>query len=231
MLDANASIGIQNISEEFNVAYEPAVRSDDRFTGRSSGGLAILWRRNINCKVYPVSFSSRTSGLKLVNGDFVYLLLNIYAFCDYGNTESLINYKSHMAELSSICTNESFTDVIIVGDFNGDPNKGRFYTELANLINAHGYLVSDVDRLPLDSYTYVSANTSAGSSWIDHVVVSRSNLVTNHKIFYGSTFYDHIPLYFEAIMNIQVDGYYLEKPPTEVTNIRQIDWEICRSFR
>ena len=49
MLDANASIGIQNISEEFNVAYEPAVRSDDRFTGRSSGGLAILRRRKSNC--------------------------------------------------------------------------------------------------------------------------------------------------------------------------------------
>ena len=63
-----------------------------------------------------------------------------------------------MAELSSICTNESLTDVIIVGDFNGDPKTGRFYTELANLTNAHGYLLSDVDRLPLDSYTYLSAN-------------------------------------------------------------------------
>ena len=74
-----------------------------------------------------------------------------------------------MAQLSNICTNESFTDVIIVGDFNGDHMKGRFYTELANLTNAHGYLISDVDRLPLDSYTYLSDNTPAGSSWIDHM--------------------------------------------------------------
>ena len=49
-----------------------------------------------------MSCSSRTSDLKLVNGDSVYLLLNAYAFCEYGNTESLISYKSHMAELSSI---------------------------------------------------------------------------------------------------------------------------------
>ena len=55
------------------------------------------------------------------------------------------------------------------------------------------------------------------------MVVSRSKLVINHKICYGSTFYDHIPLYFEAIMNIQVYGNYLDKPPTDVTNIRRID--------
>ena len=88
-----------------------------------------------------MSFFNRTSGLKLVNWECVYLLLNIYAFSDYGNTESLMIYKSHMAELSSICVNESFTDVIIVGDFNSDPNKGRIYAELTNLTNTHDYFV------------------------------------------------------------------------------------------
>ena len=44
MLDANASIGIQDICEYFNVAYVPAVRADDRFTGRSSGSLEVLLR-------------------------------------------------------------------------------------------------------------------------------------------------------------------------------------------
>ena len=113
-LDANTSIGTQNISEEFNVAYVAAVRADERFTGLSSGGIVNLRKRNIYCKVYSVSYSSRTTGLKLVYEDSVYLLLNIYAFCDYGITESLINYKLHIAELSSICTNGSFTDVIIL---------------------------------------------------------------------------------------------------------------------
>ena len=211
MLDANASIGIQDICEDFNVAYVPAVRADDRFTGRSSGGLAILWRRKIICKVYPVSFSSRMSGLKLVNGECVYPLLNIYAFYDYGNTEILINYKSHMAELSSIYTIESFTDVITVSDFNSDPNKGRFNTELTNLTNAHAYFVSDVERLPPDCYFHLSANVSAGSSWFDHVLVSRSNLAINHKMIYGCSFYDHTPLYFEAVMNIQVDVHYIRR--------------------
>ena len=69
----------------------------------------------------------------MIDWDSVYFVSNAYAFCYYGNTESLINYKSHMTELSGICTNESFTDVIIVGNFNRDPTKERFYTEHTNL--------------------------------------------------------------------------------------------------
>ena len=149
-------------------------RAHDRCTGSSINCLAIIWGR-------PSSFSARTSGLKLVNGECVYLLLNIFALSKNGNTEGVTNYKLLMAELSSICTNEIFTDVIIVSNFNSDPNKGRFYTELNNLTNALEYIVSDVDRLPPDSYTYLRANPSAGSSRIDHAVISRSKLVSSHK--------------------------------------------------
>ena len=129
----------------------PAIRADGGFTGRSSRGIATLWSSKINCKVYPESFSFRMSGSKLVNWECVYPLLNLHGFCDFGNTESLTNYKSHMTELSSICTNESFTDVIIVGNLNGDPSKRRFLTELTILINAHDYFLSDVDKIQPDS--------------------------------------------------------------------------------
>ena len=112
-----------------------------------------------------------------------------------------------------------------MADFNCDPNKGTFYADLTNLTNSHDYIVSDVDRLPPDSNTYLSANGSAGSSWIYHVVVSRINLAINHKIIYGCTLYDHFPLYFEAVMNIQVDTLYVEKPSAEMTNMRPINWE------
>ena len=93
-----------------------------------------------------INRSSRTSDLKLVNGECVYLILNMYALSDNGNTEGVTSYKPHMGELSSICTNESFTDVLIVSNFNSDANKGQFYAELTNLTNALGYIVSDVDR-------------------------------------------------------------------------------------
>ena len=82
--------------------------------------------------------------------------------------------------------------------------RGRFYAELTILTNAHSYLASDVDRLPLDSYTFTSANTSEGTSWIDHMVKSTSNLSTIHKVIQGFTFCDSMPLYFEAVMNIQI---------------------------
>ena len=43
--------------------------------------------------------------------------------------DSLINYKSLMADISNICENESYDDIVITGDMTADPKKGRFFKE------------------------------------------------------------------------------------------------------
>ena len=48
--------------------------------------------------------------------------------------------------------------------------------------------------LPADSYSYISNNESAGTSWLDHILCSSPSIINNCAILYGYTFEDHIPI-------------------------------------
>ena len=39
-----------------------------------------------------------------------------------------------MADISNICENESYDDIVITGDMNADPNKGRLVTWLGLIL-------------------------------------------------------------------------------------------------
>ena len=76
----------------FNVAHTCSTRRLDNFTGRSSGGLVIMWRNFPGINVLPMYFNDRVMGLKIrVNGIY-YMLLNIYCICDYRNAECFVEY-------------------------------------------------------------------------------------------------------------------------------------------
>ena len=204
LLNNENFINLENLNSNFLTAHVPAVRNHQVFRGRGSGGLAILWRKSENVEFSPVFISDRMMGLKIKFNDLTYFLINIYCFCDYGNADSLINYKSQMAELSNFCENEEFDDLVIAGDMNADPIKGRFFMEFSNFVNSHSYFVPDIASLPNTSYTYISSNSTCSTSWLDHVVTSRVDLTSNHNILYGCTFYDHIPFAFELNVPFQV---------------------------
>ena len=127
----------------------------------------------------------------------IYKRLNVYFFCDYGDIESLLNYKSMLGFLSSILQNETFDEVVVAGDLNADPAKGTFFKYLESFVQSHSMDISDVKKLPHSSYTYISSNETCSTSWLDHVIVSEKSNIFNLDILYGCTFYDHIPLYFE----------------------------------
>ena len=136
-------------------------------------------------------------GLKIIfPNNVTYLVLNIYCICDYGSVEALIEYKSTLADLHNIINCESFYDVILTGDFNADPFKGRFFSEISRFNSENGLAFADVANLPADSYTFISNNSTSSTSWLDHVVVSSLDLIFNIEVLYGYTFYDHVPLLF-----------------------------------
>ena len=203
---------LENLDNNFLTFHVPAIRNVETFTGRSSGGLAVLWRKSDNMKCVPYIFSNRIMGIKIELNNIVYLLLNIYCFCDYGNLESLLQYKSLLADLSNICTSESFNEIIITGDMNADPTKGRFFKEYSIFVETHSFFMSDIINLPTTSYSYISSNTTCSTSWLDHVITSKADLTVNHKILYGCTFYDHVPIYFDVkfpynIEYVESDSY------------------------
>ena len=122
----------------------------------------------------------------------------MYCICDYGNVDSLIEYKSTLATVSNIIDFENFDDIIAVGDFNADPNKGRFYSEFDRFCNDKHLHKYDIDFMPNDSYTYISSNEVCSTSWLDHVICSDTGMISNYAIGYGVTFDDHLPLFFNV---------------------------------
>ena len=54
--------------------------------------------------------------------------------------------------------------------------------------------MADIKGLPANSYTYISLNASAATSWLDHILSSNPSLVYNISFLYGHSAFDHIPL-------------------------------------
>ena len=137
-------------------------------------------------------------------GNRSYFLLNVYMPCDYRDQESLLSYKSTLLEISEIIESECTNEIIIIGDLNCDPQKGRFFKYFKEFNDNHNLSMAD-SRLPIDSFTYVSAAHKSSTSWLDHIVVLNNNIITNINIKYGDTIFDHIPLEFELIIpNVSV---------------------------
>ena len=214
---------LDTLSDEFAYASVPAKRKNDVFVGRSSGGLVIYWKKmnNIFCK--PVYFSDRVMGLKLKYEQYTCLILNVYSICDYRTEDSLIEYKSVMSQLSNICSDEVYDDLVIMGDFNCDPTKGRFFKEFSDFAATHSLIMSDIHNLPLSSYTYISPNCTASTSWLDHVLASRDNLISEISIIYGYTMHDHIPLFCKlSLPNATVR---VLSEPDQLSDRENIVWE------
>ena len=194
---------LDGVDDNFCSSYTPSSRQNNLLYGRSSGGLAIYWRRLKDIRFKPMYFSNRIMGLMLYFENLSYLICNVYCPCDYRDLDSLIEYRSTLSEIENIIHEVEFGELIIAGDFNCDPHKGRFYKEFNDLARNYNFSISDIENLPFDSFTYVSQSPSCGTSWIDHILVSSPHLINDSSILYGTTFDDHIPLYFN--LNVPCD--------------------------
>ena len=136
----------QSLHDEFSYYAVSAVRSENVFVGKSSGGLCVLYRKSFANYIKPFYCTSRIMGISLQNVDFSLLLLNVYLPCDYKNDDSFIAYQSALTDIDNICTDLAFDKIIIAGDMNCDPNKGRFFRIFNNVMQDLSLSVVDVDR-------------------------------------------------------------------------------------
>ena len=225
LIDHNNAQNLNQFDNNFMVAYEPAYRQADVFTGRSSGGLTIFWKSFLNINISPLFFDKRVMGLKLsLPGGCVLLLLNVYLICDYEDVDSFIEYKSTLATIDNILENESYSNVCIMGDWNADPTKGRFFNLFRFFCEEKSLIAEDIANLPPDSFTYISSNSNCSTSWLDHVVCSDPGTTTDHKILYGTTVSDHIPLLF--YLNIPVIAQSQDIYPTTANSLYYlVNWD------
>ena len=193
---------LATVNHDFFFYATSSIRKEGCFTGRSSGGLAILIHKKYSLICEELQFSDRILGFFLNFDNKKYLLINIYCPCDYRNEDSYIKFMSTMNDLSNICQTYAFDEIIVAGDFNCDPIRGRFFSQATSFMERHSLVMVDLNRLPNDSFTYVSSNAACSTSWLDHIICSSQELINNITIMYHTTFYDHIPLLFDVIVPI-----------------------------
>ena len=94
LLPKDNSDKLEIINTECNGIQVSSMRKSIKLYGRSSVGLAILWK-NTNIKYFTVHGNNRFIGLKLLIGEIGYLMLNVYLNCDYHTIECFIEYNEN----------------------------------------------------------------------------------------------------------------------------------------
>ena len=144
---------LQELSEDFdNVAYVLDRESEGIIEGRPSRGVAILWRKGMSANVKPLFIDDSCIGIFLLSGSSKLFLLNVYMPCDLQTFDALDSYRNMLAKIKVIVNEQSYTDIIIGGDFNADPGKGRFWKELEDFTRSLSLTVLD-SSLPQETFT------------------------------------------------------------------------------
>ena len=134
--------------------------------------------------------------------------------------ESIDAYRSRVHFLSSIIETEEFTDIVIAGDLNADPNRGGNWNSIVDLIDDHN-LFSGHASLPADTFTFFSAPHN-NTSWLDHVLVSNSQLLGEIEVRHDLSISDHFPL--ECSLLFSGGILHQSKPPK--MGPPYIDWRL-----
>ena len=126
--------------------------SDCTCEGRPSRGVAIFWRRHLSSIISPVLVNDFIIGIVLKVKDFSILLLNAYLTCDLQTLDALENYRQSLAMLDVVIREQNANQVLIMGDFNADPSKGRFWGLLNDFTSSLSLNIRN-ECLPSDSFT------------------------------------------------------------------------------
>ena len=200
--DKNFLYGLNSLFEAYVV---PSKHSNSNcLEGRPSGGLAILWRKQLNISI-DISFAHDNFLIvSLVTMNKCFALANIYMPYDNGSREILTEYDQVLGELHASLNIVDTDNIIWFGDFNADHNRGRLWPRLSDFSSENGFRFVD-STLPYDSFSFISSAHST-TSWIDHCLISGNIDVANYEINYELAFYDHLPLFLTIKTIISYDA-------------------------
>jgi exonuclease III len=223
---------LSNISNDFFSTGSSAVTVDtDILVGRPYGGTGILYHKSISEYIKVVDTKdARLSAIVISNcvGGPT-LLVCAYLPTDYGTNDCLEEYIATCSCISALYSDCEAVQLIVAGDFNCCEGS-RFYEVFMSLVQDNNLLVSDMDRLN-EVFTYCN-DAGTASSWIDHVLCSRSidNMVLNCRVGYEFVSSDHKPVFvsFE-------DGCWCANGASKVTVSASVseerrfvaDWSKC----
>ena len=188
------------ILDQFNPDFEYVAYVRDREAcgineGRPTAGVAIFWKRYLSPCIKTVSIDDSMIGIILSNGKENIFILNVYLPCDLQTIDALDSYRNSLARLKLVIEEQDVSDLIILGVFNADPFKGRFWRELLSFCQSLSLSILD-KQLPNDTFTYLCPARN-NTSWLDHILCSSSLLqnISNVVVGYESAIFDHFPLH------------------------------------
>ena len=117
-----------------NISFVQDREAEGIIEGRPTKGVAILWRKNLSSFISPLIIDDSMIAIIISNMKKKILLLNVYMPCDLQTAEALENYRCMLSKVEVVIREQNVTDLIIAGDFNADPKKGRFWHELSEFM-------------------------------------------------------------------------------------------------
>ena len=217
-------IGIlDDIHHDFN--YTACLKDKMNFgvnCGRPSKGVCIFWRKSIANCIDPVKFDERIIAINIntLNAGRI-LLLNVYMPCNMQDLESLHLYRSYIGVLESILNDSDVSEVLIAGDFNADPSKGKFWKEVSEFIDRN-CLKHFINNVIVNDFSYLCPAKST-VSLLDHVISSQHifKRLSSLKIIHDMCLFDHFPVHFEIDVELPIITDFKE---TYTENEPSINW-------
>lgn len=201
--------------------YEPSQPTQSGY-GRPMGGLAIFYKKQIYTEKFPIN--KRLIGIKCKSSTGIILLINVYMPCDYHDIESEDNYIEQLAQLSEIIQNENYNKIYIIGDFNADPNKGRFYNLLYTFSVQNNLIIADIEMLPYETFTYISpAHNTCG--WLDHILTHNLDLIISTEVLLNYNILDHFPMKINININLNKNKLHNARNADE-GRCNVLDWNL-----
>ena len=195
---------LESISNEFNVSSNPSKAAEsDNFDGRPSGGFAIFWRKSLGLSISIESTHVNFVVYTVSSSSVSFCQVNIYMHCNRRSAESAAQYGQALGELQASISQRS--RIVLMGDFNADPNKGAFWPLLNEFIESNSFVINDFS-LPIDTFTYLSPAHNS-TSWLDHIISTSDLNISNISIKYDISLYDHFPLCADISIPVNTGSY------------------------
>ena len=197
-----------SISEDVQYCSVPPMEMDQLMPGRPYGGVALLWRKNLQHAIFPIaSVFDRMVAVRLKTDRGNQLVVSVYMPVDYGDRESSENYDAEIGFLEGLLESDVYDGVVILGDFNADldSKKGRFIRKVNSLLGRCELLAVGLDMFSRTGlHTWHSPDFSQ-RTWIDYVCVSQSlaTAVTGFEIKEdGDITSDHWPVIVDFDLHV-----------------------------
>ena len=122
--------------------------------------------------------------------------MNVYLPCDLQTANALEDFRCSLDDIETVIKESNVNQVILAGDFNSDPFKGRFWKILLEFTKSLS-LHTITDYFPDDTFTYLCPSKNS-TSWLDHIICTQEmkSKILDITVNYETALYDHFPLPF-----------------------------------